>query len=282
MFKRFRWLTGAACVLAGLGALMIPAAAGAAGSLPTLTVALHGTHGVSISGSTVSGAVNVVSTFSGRSPSGADTGPAFGLVRLDPGASIQRAAAAVQRHHGDINALTQYGTLFVSQTAPSAVQTMLTPGKYVALNISGNGQPGFAPFTVTQSSSPAPLPSAAATETAIEFGFRGPSVLHDGTIVRAVNAGWLAHMNELIRVPDAKAGRLVMTLLRRGKDNQAQKLLGRSAVYASLMGPGSPGEFQQEVLNTKPGYYVEACFMDNGDHREHTQDGMVRLIRVVK
>ena len=39
---------------------------------------------------------------------------------------------------------------------------------------------------------------------------------------------------------------------------------------------------QQAVLNAKPGYYVEACFMDTQDGREHTQLGMERLIRVVK
>jgi hypothetical protein len=38
---------------------------------------------------------------------------------------------------------------------------------------------------------------------------------------------------------------------------------------------------QQEVLNTKPGYYVEACFMDTQDHREHTQIGMLRVVKVV-
>lgn len=282
MLKRFRSLTGAACALAGAGALMIPGAAGAASSLPTLTVALQGTQGVSVSGSTLSGAVNVVSTFSGHVPPGPNSAPAFGLVRLDPGVSIQQAAGAVQSHHGDINALTPYGTLFVSQIAPGTVQTMLTPGNYVALNITGNGQPGFAPFTVTQSSSPAALPSAAATETTIEFGFQGPTVLHDGTIVRAVNGGWLVHMNDLIRVPNANVGRLVITLLRAGKDKQAQRLLGRNSVSASLIGPASPGALQQEVLNTKPGYYVEACFMDTGDHREHTQLGMERLVRIVK
>ncbi len=289
MFKRFRLqtraaclLAGAACLLAGAAALMTPAASGAASSLPTLKVALHGTHGVSISGSTVSGAVNIVSTYSGGVPSGSDGGPAYGLVRLDPGMSIQQAVGAVQRHNGDPNALTPYGTLLVSQAAPSTVQAVLTPGNYVALNLTGNGQPGLVPFTVTQSASPAALPRAAATETAIEFGFQGPTVLHDGTIVRAVNGGFLVHMDELIGVPNVSVGNAVMTLLRSGEDNQAQRLLGRSTVYASLMGPGSPGELQQEVLNTKPGYYIQVCFMDTSDHREHTQLGMERLIRVAK
>jgi hypothetical protein len=282
MSKRFRPLIAAVGALVAVGALMLPAAAGAASSLPTLTVALNGTKGVSVSGSTVSGAVNVVATFSGKAPSGPNSnGPAFGLVRLDPGVSGQQAGGAVQSHHGDINALTPYGSLFVSQGAPSSLQTVLTPGNYLALNVTGNGQPGVAQFTVTQSSSPAALPAAKATETAIEFGFMGPTVLHNHTMVRAVNGGYLVHMNELIGVPNANVGRLVMTLLRAGKDKQAMKLLGRNSAFASLMGPGSPGAMQQEVLNTKPGYYVQACFMNTQDGREHTQVGMERLIRVV-
>ena len=36
------------------------------------------------------------------------------------------------------------------------------------------------------------------------------------------------------------------------------------------MDPASPGAMQQEVLNAKPGYYVQACFMDTQDGREHT------------
>ena len=39
---------------------------------------------------------------------------------------------------------------------------------------------------------------------------------------------------------------------------------------------------QQMVLDGKPGYYVEACFMDTQDGREHVQLGMERLVRIVK
>lgn len=278
MLTRVRLLIAAACALIGAGALMVPATAGAAAPLPSLTVALHGTTGVSVSGSTVSGAVTVVATFAGKPPSGPNNTPAFGLVRLDPGVSIQQAAGAVQSHRGDINALTAYGALVVSQSAPATIQTVLAPGNYVAINITGMGQPGFAPFTITQSASPAALPSAAATETAIEFGFRGPTVLHNGTIVRAQDGGWLVHMIDLIGVRDRATGLRVMALLRAGEDNKAQKLT--SGPFVSLLGPASPGAMQQQVLHTKPGYYVQACFMNTLDGREHTQLGMLRLIRV--
>jgi hypothetical protein len=71
-----------------------------------------------------------------------------------------------------------------------------------------------------------------------------------------------------------------MALLLAGKDGQAQKLASRN--FLNLAGPISPGGMQQAVLNAKPGYYIEACFMDTQDGREHTQLGMMRLIRVVK
>jgi hypothetical protein len=282
MSKRLSSLIATAGVLAVTGALVLAGgagAAGSAGSLPTLNIALTGTTGVSVSGSEVSGAVNVVSTFSGKAPSGPNSnGPTWGLVRLNPGVSIAQAAGVVQSHHGDINALDPYGSLFADNAAGVPTQVVLTPGNYAALNITGNGNPGLAPFTVTQSSSPAALPAAAATQTAIEFNFKGPKVLHDGTMVRAQNGGYLVHMIILIGVRNAAVGRTVMQLLRAGKDRQAQKLVGPH--FASLLNPASPGAMQQQLLNTAPGYYIEACFMDTQDHREHTQLGMERLIQV--
>lgn len=272
---------GALAVTAALGLAGGAGAAAGAGSLPTLNIALNGTSGVSVSGSEVSGAVNVVSTFSGHAPSGPNSnGPTWGLVRLNPGVSIPQAVNVVQSHHGDVNALTPYGSLFADNSAPGSEQTVLTPGNYAALNITGNGNPGFAPFTVTQASSPAALPNAAATETSIEFGFRGPTVLHDGTIVRAQNGGYLVHMDIGFGVKNAATGREVMTLLRAGKDGKAQQLADRQ--FLNLAGPLSPGGMQQAVLNAEPGYYVQACFMNTQDGREHTRLGMLRLIRVVK
>jgi hypothetical protein len=259
----------AACVI-GLAGV---AGAGAASPLPTLSLALTGKTGIKVSGSTVSGAVNVTSTFSGKGQG------EFGLVRLDPGVPFMEAFQAVQSHHGDINALTPFGALFVDAGAPSTVQTVLTPGSYVALNITGNGQPAFEQFTVTQSSSPASLPSAKATEAAIEFGFKGPKVLHDGTMVRLENDGYLVHMDVLIGARNKAGANKIIGLLKAGKDHRAQKLATGSV---NLLGPASPGAMQQEILSAKPGYYVQACFMDTQDGREHTQLGMERLVRIVK
>lgn len=281
MSKRFTAVAAVAAAVAGTGALALTSVASAASSLPTLNIALKGTQGITISGSEVSGAVTVTSTFTGHAPTGPNANsPTWGLVRLDPGVTVSQAFQVVGSHGGDINALTPYGTLFADAGPPQVIQTVLTPGNYVALNITGNGTPGFTTFTVTQSASPAALPAAKATEMSIEFGFRGPSVLHDGTIVRAINGGFLVHMDELIGVRNATTGRKVIALLRAGQDQKARKLATNS--FVNLIGPGSPGAMQQQVLQTKPGYYVEACFMDAQDGREHTQLGMERLVKVVK
>lgn len=260
----------ATCVvgLAGVGG------ASAASTLPTLNVAVTGKTGINVSGSEVSGAVSVTSTFSGKGQGG------YGLVRLNQGVSLPEALQAVQSHHGDPNALTPFGSLLVAADAPGTVQTVLTPGNYVALNLTGNGpSANVAQFTVTQSSSPAALPAAAATETSVEFGFDGPSVLHDGTMVRLENAGFLVHMDILIGARNKAGAQKIMTLLKAGKDGKAQKLATGSV---DLMDPASPGAMQQEILNAKPGYYVQACFMDTQDGREHTQLGMERLVRIAK
>ena len=260
----------AACVV-GLAGV---SGASAASTLPTLNVAVTGKTGIAVSGSTVSGAVSITSTFSGKGQGG------YGLVRLNQGVSFPEALQAVQSHHGDPNALTPFGSLLVAADAPGTVQTVLTPGNYVALNLTGNGPAAnVAQFTVTPSSSPAALPAAAATETSIEFGFKGPKVLHDGTIVRVENGGYLVHMDVLIGARNKAGADKIIALLKAGKDHQAQKL---ATGFVDLMDPASPGAMQQEVLNAKPGYYVQACFMDTQDGREHTQLGMERVIRIAK
>ena len=86
-----------------------------------------------------SGAVNLVTTFSGKGRG------SFGIIRLNDGVTLQQAVNAVQSHHGDLNALTQYGALIVSADAPGKVQTVLSPSdNYYALNITGH-QPAIAP-----------------------------------------------------------------------------------------------------------------------------------------
>ncbi|MGH2876923.1 MAG: hypothetical protein ACRDLV_11790, partial [Solirubrobacteraceae bacterium] len=64
----------------GAGGANAKGAAG--GTPPTLNVALTGTHGVAVSGSTVSGAVNIASTHKGHGQG------EMGIIRLNPGITI--------------------------------------------------------------------------------------------------------------------------------------------------------------------------------------------------
>ena len=76
------------------------------------------------------------------------------------------------------------------------------------------------------------LPAAAATEASIEFGFKGPKVLHDGTMVRAENDGFLVHMDVLIGARNKAGAEQIIALLKAGKDHKAQKL---ATGFADLM-----------------------------------------------
>jgi hypothetical protein len=277
MGRRGMMLGGLAAVLVAL--VFSGGAAARASELPTLNVALTGARSISVSGSMVSGAVSVTSTFSGTLPRGS-MGADFGLIQLRPGVTLAEAERAGQGSN-DLNALTPYASIIVNAGAPGTVETVLTPGTWVALNLtSEQGQPGLMPFTVRKSSSPAALPAPTATQTAIEFGFRGPTTLRNGTLIRTQNHGYLVHMVVLagarnLTLADARE---LKALLFAGKDRQVGKIATK---FFSLLGPASPGGMQQEVLNTKPGYYVETCFMDTQDHREHTQVGMLRIVHVV-
>jgi hypothetical protein len=279
--KRFASLITAVGVTAG-AAVALPGniadaiSSRASDSLPTIAIAMNG-RSIAVSGTLVSGAVNIRSTAANER---------FGeptLVHLDTGVSYAQAFAGIGQSP-DPNAVSPYGSIVFNGNAPRGIsnaQTILQPGNYIALD-TAKGRPPFpfTTFTVAKTATPATLPAANATQTAIDFGFRGPSVLHDGTLVRARNTGWLVHMIVVARVPDRAAGKKVIALLRAGHDHQAQRLETRA--FFALAWPISHGAVQQMILNTKPGYYVEACTMDTQDGREHTQLGMLRLVHILK
>jgi hypothetical protein len=254
------------------------ATATAAGTLPTLTLTMTG-KSITATPSVPAGAVNVVSTVSGE-PVASPT-----LVRLEPGVTFPQAFAAVSAAHGDPNALDGLGTIVANPEAAkgtSNVQTVLTPGNYVALDTEGNNPAKWpnVTFTVTPNSSPATLDKPRATVAAQEFRFTGPTKLHDGQLVRFENDGYLYHMIIAIPVKSKKNAKLLTMYLEAGQDNKAEKLA--SGQPAQWMGTVGHGAMHQQVLNAKPGTYVLACFMGTQDGREHTRLGMVRTIQVVK
>jgi hypothetical protein len=266
----------AAAAAALVGAFALTGAASAASQPGNMFITLTGTSGVSVSGSTVSGAVNIFS--SGRG--------SYALVRLNPSLppaqAIAQGFAAIGAAHGNLDALTATGNaLLVAANAGPTIETALTPGTWLALNTSSqSGPPAYAQFTVTPSASPAPLPPVVGTQRAIEFGFRGPNVLHQGTFIRVVNDGFLVHMTQLIGVKSKADGQTVVRMLRAGVTSRRKLRRYLNGRFISLMNPASPGALQQRLVNFRRGWYVQACFMDTQDGREHTALGMERLVRV--
>jgi hypothetical protein len=274
------FLVVTASALLAAGGTIATGSAAASSALPTLTLSITKSS-IAVSGTTQSGGVNVVSTATGVKEASVI------LVLLKPGATFEETEAAIQKAHGDINVVDKYGSLvFDAEVTPgqsSEAQTYLQPGHYVAVVPGGEGQKGskaHALFTVTAAASPAALPAPQATIRSIEFGFRGPSTLHDGELVRFENEGFLVHMDVAAPVKNMKAAKQAVKDLLAGKEKAVGKLI--SGPPAGFAGPLSHEAFQQETITAKPGIYVEVCFMDTQDGRSHSRLGMERIIHIVK
>lgn len=264
-----------------LGAVSVsPVASAQASTLPTLSLTISPS-AITVGGTPQSGAVNVVSSLTG----GAKEAAAL-LFQVKPGVSPAEVEAYLASPgRKDINAVSKYGAIvFDAEAAPSPgseVQTTLAPGQYLALATVGAGPPKFhASFTVAAAKAPAVLPTPQATLRAIDFGFTGPKTLHNGELVGFENEGFVVHMNVAFPVKSAKAAGQVIKLLLAGKDKKVEKLVSGPPLV--FQGPVSHGAYQQETISAKPGLYVQVCFMNAQDGREHTRLGMLRAIRITK
>ncbi len=264
--------------LAVSGGLLVSTAQAA--PLPTLTLTLTKTS-ITVGGATQSGAVNVVSSSSG----GVKEGFAI-LLLLRPGVTVAEVENVLKSGGGkDPNKASKDGSIVFDAEAPagkgSETQTELAPGQYVALGGEGEGGPKLKEaFTITAGASPAQLPAAQATVRSIEFGFRGPTTLHDGELVRFENEGFLVHMDVAFPVKSHSAAKQVVHDLLTGHEKGIEKLAtGEPITFA---GPISHEAFLQETITAKPGWYVQACFMETQDGRDHTRLGMERIIKIVK
>jgi hypothetical protein len=276
--KRLILAATTTALLAAAGTLA--AAAGAAPStLPTVSVAITPTS-IAVTGALESGAVNVVTHDTGVKEGGVI------LFQLKPGATFEEIEAAIRKSHGDTNVTSRYGSIvFNAEVNPGQTgeaQTYLQPGQYVAVLPGGEGKGSRAHelFTVKAAASPTVMPAPEATIRTIEFGFRGPSTLHDGELVRFENEGYLVHMDIAAPVKNMAAARRTIKLLLAGKEKQIEKLIVGPPV--GFAGPLSSGAFLQETITAKPGIYVEVCFMDTQDGRSHALLGMERIIKIVK
>ncbi len=268
------------CVALALG-VFGASAAQAATTLPTVTATVSASS-TAVSGALQAGAVNIATTASGGKE------PTLVLFLVKPGVSLAEFYAFLDSNKlaADPNAAAKYGSLVFDVEAgkgkPTEAQTILAPGQYVALNAEGE-KPSVWPrssFAVAASASPAALPAAQATVKTIDFGFRGPSVLKVGQLVRFENEGYLVHMDIAFPVKSKKGAKLVMKGLATGREKGLGKFAAGPPVAFS--GPISTGAFQQELITAKPGWYVQACFMPTQDGRPHTLIGMERVIKIVK
>jgi hypothetical protein len=264
-----------------LAVSMIVGASAQAATLPTLTATVTPST-IAVSGALQSGAVNVSSTAtSGKEPS-------VVLLQLKPGVSPSEvyAVLAANKASKDPNVISKYGSIVfdveAGKGAATEAQTVLAAGQYVALNAEGEKSSTWphASFTVAAAAAPAAIPAAQATEKTIEFGFRGPSVLHVGELVRFENEGYLVHMDLGLPTKSKKAALKVLKGLATGQEKGLEKLV--AGPPANFAGPLSSEAFQQEVITAKPGFYVQVCFMPTQDGRPHTLLGMERIIKVVK
>jgi hypothetical protein len=259
---------------------LLSAGSAQAASLPSLSVAITPSS-ATVSGALESGGVNVVST---------DTGVKeafYILFLLKPGVSVTEAEAFInaKKVKGDPNNTQEIGSIVVDGEAnpgqQGEVQTNLQAGHYLVLVGSGEGEPKLRTnFTVTAAKSPAALPAPQAKIRSIEFGFRGPSTLHDGELVGFENEGFLVHMDIAFPVKNMAAAKQAKKDLLTGKEKALGKLIAGPPV--SFAGPLSHGAYQQETITAKPGVYVEACFMETQDKRDHTRLGMERIIKITK
>lgn len=242
-------------------------------ALPVITVTMNGKT-ISVSGDLVSGGVKVVSKVT-REPAGNPT-----FVRLDPGVTVPQVLKAAS---GDPNNIALIASIVFSPQAnkgTSWAEVNLRPGNYVAVDLNtSESNPALTTFTISPNSSPASLPKPRATMSSIEFGFRGPSTLHDGQLVRFGNHGFLVHMMFAARAPSKAKAEQIARLLKAGKDGKAQALADGSYQFFGIL---THGQSEQQIVNLRPGYWVIACFMDTQDGREHTRLGMERVIHVVR
>ena len=282
--KRTTALTAGAAAIAASLSLAIPAGAAlatssapaGAPSLHVIRVAMNGKK-ISVTGDLQSGGARVISTVTRE----AQGNPTF--VRLDPGVSVGQFLKALPAIAQDQDNVYGLGSFVFSPSAgrgTSAAQVYLQPGRYVAADIGGKGgKPPLTTFTISKSSAPANLPAPAAKVHSIEFGFRGPGTLRDGTMVRFGNHGFLVHMIVAARGSSKAVAERIARLLHEGRDNAAQHLADNFATFFNVM---SHDGYQQQILREQTGWWVLACFMDTQDGREHTQLGMERVIRIVR
>jgi hypothetical protein len=242
---------------------------------PVLTFKMTGKK-VIIGGARKSGAERVVFTVTGE-PMGDPT-----LVRIDPGSSVRAFLDNLQAIGNDQNNVDGIGAIVLSTQAnkgTSFAYVTLTPGTYIALDISSNGIPPMSVFTVGRAAHPAALPKPGGTIISREFGFLGASTIRDGEVVRWQNNGFLVHMIVGAEASSLANAEKLAADLKAGDDNAAMALAINQYSWDNVL---THDQGFETVVRQPAGFWVIACFMDTQDGREHTTFGMEKVIQIVK
>ncbi|HTY98071.1 MAG TPA: hypothetical protein VMB91_13585 [Solirubrobacteraceae bacterium] len=265
--------TLAVCALCALGAQ--------AAGVPTMSIAVTSTSATVTGAPTTAGAVNVV-----VSDKGLKEGSAI-LFRLAPGRTVAEAEQFLneKKGHGDPNNSVELGSIVFDAEAESGVtdeaQTELQAGTYLVLIGGSKGEPAMrGTFTLGSGGAALALPAAQATEKSIDFGFRGPTTLHDGEVVRFENEGFVVHMDVAFPVKNMRSAKKAVKDLKAGNEKAVEKLIAGPPV--AFYGPLSHNAYMQETITAKPGIYVQVCFMETQDKVDHTRLGMERIIKITK
>ena len=186
------------------------------------------------------------------------------LFRLNPGKTVADAEQFLKekRAEKDPNNTVELGAIVFDAEAESGVtneaQTDLQPGTYLVLIGGSKGEPALRDtFTVAAGGAAAlALPAPQATERTIEFGFKGPTTLHDGELVRFENEGFVVHMDVAFPVKNMKAAKKAVKLLRAGNEKAVGKLIAGAA--GGLLRPALPrrrhaGDDHGEARDLRPG-----------------------------
>lgn len=88
------------------------------------------------------------------------------------------------------------------------------------------------------------------------------------------------HMDIAAPVKSMSVAKRLIKDLRAGNEKAARKLIiGPPVAFA---GPRSHKAYQQETITATPGMYVQVCFMETPDGRDHALLSMERIIRITK
>ena len=98
--------------------------------------------------------------------------------------------------------------------------------------------------------------------------------------MRFENEGYLVHMDIAFPVKSKSAAEQVANGLLTGNEKGLNKLV--TGAPFSFAGPLSHGAYQQETITAKPGWYVQACFMETQEGVPHTRLGMERIFKITK